>query len=108
MTTVDRRAVQEMLEGIYTPELYSERAIDAAIKALANLPSSNAQAVAWQPIETAPRDRTEVIVGWNDGGVDHGHWSGEGWTDDDRGDWPHGPEWWMPLPPLPTGDAKEA
>lgn len=63
----------------------------------------------WQPISTAPRDGTNVLL-WADGEYFLvGHWSGQNefwvcpgavscvWNDGQ-----HGPTHWLPIPPPPT------
>lgn len=72
----------------------------------------------WQPIETAPRDGTEIIVCWIDGGYENDAtymlWDDEGvnnmfpgvegmWrTASGSATWTehagHGPTHWMPIP----------
>lgn len=56
----------------------------------------------WQPIETAPRDGTEVLV-WDEDGPDFflGHWdlSFRSWLSDYFDE--ISPTHWMPLPPAP-------
>lgn len=60
----------------------------------------------WQPIETAPKDRTEILL-YRDGVVYHGWWGKQssgrnGWIHE-RGWFPTAslPTHWMPLPPPP-------
>ena len=53
----------------------------------------------WQPIETAPKDESIILVystedGWAVATWNDGNW----WTD---GGWSHYPTHWMPLPPAP-------
>lgn len=60
----------------------------------------------WQPIETAPKDGTDIVVGcgpWHDPLYGIACWDGalEGWQiwfTDKVVDWP---SHWMPLPPSP-------
>jgi Protein of unknown function (DUF551) len=67
----------------------------------------------WQPIETAPKDGTHILLankaGVSQGGwqsdMDHGaDWEGQigmaGWWRTDGSDWQN--THWMPLPPPPT------
>ena len=68
----------------------------------------------WQPIETAPKDGTEVLL-W-DGGVYLGHWLSKTWVwvmaprdaIDHRAhlDWCH-PTRWMPLPEPPVSPVQK-
>ena len=63
----------------------------------------------WQPIETAPTERSETgdnvllwIVEYGDVGIIMGYWDGRGWSDSHG----HGsndlkPTHWMPLPEPP-------
>jgi hypothetical protein len=60
--------------------------------------------MAWQPIESAPKDGTRVMLAdaeW----TDIGRWRIESqlWMDDDDAGWtdPFWPTHWMPLPPPP-------
>lgn len=63
----------------------------------------SAQDVArWHPIETAPKDGTDVLLSsphWH-GDVVVGCWSFEGWRDRDDSD-KLAPTHWMPLPAAP-------
>ena len=61
----------------------------------------------WQPIETAPKDGTDVIAGHPDGSIDVLSWlevknNRQGWTDGEYFalSWP---THWMPLPAAPKG-----
>ena len=61
--------------------------------------------MAWQPIETAPKDGTTVLLAWPSGMVTAGYrsrYENVGWAT------PHGtysgvyqPTHWQPLPPAP-------
>lgn len=66
----------------------------------------------WQPIETAPKDGSPILLGWVGSGVSEGLWrdgmanywnlSGFYFTDDDPlTAKPCTPTHWMPLPPPP-------
>lgn len=48
----------------------------------------------WQPIETAPRDGTEVIL-WDVFGVTTAYW---GWSDDYAKEIGYIPTWWATYP----------
>ena len=61
----------------------------------------------WQPIETAPKDGTAILVAHSEAAFDV-WWSDDenGWVDDCMDDWGdkyiiYHPTHWMPLPPLP-------
>lgn len=54
----------------------------------------------WQPITTAPKDRTRVLLLGVDGGVEIGHWDGEEWLGDDG--YQMARTHWMPLPSPPS------
>jgi hypothetical protein len=62
----------------------------------------------WQPIETAPKDGTDVLLWVPDGTyfslMMTGSYEGEdmGWCDNARGSPGFDPTHWMPLPPPPT------
>lgn len=65
--------------------------------------------MSWQPIDTAPRAISPmiVVVGvWGTYTTDvYGvFWDGKSWAR-----WPHGapPTHWMPLPPFPDGSTEE-
>lgn len=104
MTTVDRRAVQEIVER-FLPEGAGDLWDACRLSILAHLfelPSSNAQAVAWQPIDTAPEH--EWVLCFAADFAPFTNFKHKGiWTNMNVQ-----PTHWMPLPPLPTGDAKEA
>jgi len=80
----------------------------------------------WQPIETAPRDGTSILIHNNyapglENGVAHHCWAGNTlvaswWADDDNGEWvvyiglvedpsvQFEPTHWMPLPDPPKDE----
>ncbi|CAB4199921.1 Domain of unknown function DUF551 [uncultured Caudovirales phage] len=66
----------------------------------------------WQPIETAPRDGTRVLIGWAGCYPSRNHvriarfavpvgYKNRGWTDDDNEGRCITPTHWMPLPKPP-------
>ena len=71
-------------------------------------------AAEWQPIETAPKDGTFIILGYAGSHVSEGrwvsdpsrnHWRETGWFDTDADvlcDHPGRPTHWMPLPEPPN------
>ena len=67
------------------------------------------EAMQWQPIETAPKDYTNILV-WNDGGahrdgwVSIAYWNDDGWISPFGGE--YDPTHWMPLPEPPQLPAK--
>lgn len=70
-------------------------------------PGHDAMAHSWQPIDTAPRDGTEILASDYDAidFVSYGEWSRGvfGWTNREME--PMFPAWWQPLPehpPLPS------
>lgn len=66
----------------------------------------------WQPIETAPKDGTQILLFWpyitQEGGVTTGHWyrAGEGvpdrWYSPIVNGYATPPTHWMPLPSPPS------
>jgi hypothetical protein len=58
----------------------------------------------WRPIETAPKDRTEVLVSWRDSSHTRiAHFSGHGWTAQSGNNLKQ-PTHYMPLPPAPRSE----
>lgn len=55
----------------------------------------------WQPIDTAPKDRTFVLLGVRGGEVCIGFWNGVAWDDGDFNNHMTGFTHWMPLPEPP-------
>lgn len=71
-------------------------------------PTETAPASTWQPIETAPKDGTNILVS-NGLFVHEARWSGAQWcTADTWENWWIGVTLWQPLPPPPTTKGKEA
>ena len=69
----------------------------------------------WQPIETAPKDETTVLLycpeSWDTNGVRVGWWNGgawyaEEWSSNPLTDFYGKPTHWHPLPPPPGKDDK--
>lgn len=63
------------------------------------------KATEWQPIETAPRDGTEIFAcvgkyGFEATAFYSGRWNLS--NDDDGYAWPYNPTHWMPIPQPPT------
>jgi hypothetical protein len=58
----------------------------------------------WQPIETAPRDGTEVVGMWMYGGANHCImvWKLDKWCRKFNVNYSYTPTHWMPLPAAPT------
>lgn len=68
----------------------------------------------WQPIKTAPRDGTNILLAWGQDGVSQGHYvpglqgthpwkfidtnDGITWLINHAVDGPGGPSHWMPMP----------
>jgi hypothetical protein len=79
---------------------------DSFLRRLAALPDATPPAQ-WQPIETAPKDGTEILV-FGESGVATDSWSPGCYvseTEDAEAGWSMlGHTHWMPLPPAP-GDA---
>jgi hypothetical protein len=75
------------------------------------MPASTASAAGWRPIETAPRDGTEVLVArkYANGNVAYAvaAWFTDQWRDAGLTGWggmegqDNQPSYWMPLPPPP-------
>lgn len=105
--------------GIVSPEYFNPntesayKAYQAGRNALASSPSSAPAESGWQPIETAPKDGTQIVLLW-DGKVVVGHWfrgesvwSGpaQNWIKDQWGlnsvAYRSAPTLWQPLPAAP-------
>ncbi len=57
--------------------------------------------VGWQPIETAPRDGTPIMLGFAGAGVSSGLWWRGGWARGPAEQNDLSPTHWMPLPEPP-------
>lgn len=55
----------------------------------------------WQPIETAPKDGTQILLGKVGGSMIVGFWNGYAWDDGDFDSNVSWPSHWMPLPEPP-------
>lgn len=90
----------------------SQAIINKLADEIAALKSSSPSPQTWQPISTAPKDGTKLLLLWGDGKKDTGFW----WTADrfSTGHWhiageeDREPTHWMPLPssPLPSPSTK--
>lgn len=90
----DNRSVEELLQAI---ERFNAEASDAASRA------TQARALDWQSIETAPKDGTTILFALHDYGmasVDFGWYNGQVWRNYE-GDLLF-PTHWMPLPDPPA------
>ncbi len=76
-------------------------------------------AVSWQPIETAPRDGTRVLLWWDGDFAPVAHWEPDGWAYHMTMNWMadrgcviadallgYEPTHWMPLPEPPQEDVE--
>ena len=118
---VERRAAIRRAKRILekaSPNFVDEATTDAVVVARALL--AREQAAGWQPIETAPKDGTDVLLYSPDAISDAmiGHWvdgfgppgdGGAWWPDNDSARFPIDawPTHWQPLPPPPALPAKE-
>jgi hypothetical protein len=97
--------------GEYTPDAFWE-----LLDAYEDLRA----ATGWRPIESAPKDGTNLLLGfprshsgegfWM-GDADRNHWGEVGWfecSDDILCDHPSHPTNWMPLPPPPLPPSPES
>jgi hypothetical protein len=72
------------------------------VATLSHLRASAAKGDEWQPIETAPKDGTRVILGWPGGGVRYGFYLDNSHTSGPWAGW-RGPSMELPFPsPPPT------
>ncbi len=85
-------------------EQAARESIDDALRGAASVPASPPTREGWQPIDTAPKDRS-VLVYWPDGDSVH---VGIAWFGPNMQAWlvtnvgPVAPTHWMPLPPAPA------
>ena len=115
---MERAAVQAMklLEDEATAD--PENIFGADLTSLARAAITAALAAMWQPIETAPRDGTHILIAFGEDAVAQGVYTRD---DSDPHPWKfidqqqkgvpifngarddnYGPTHWMPLPPAPT------
>ncbi len=73
------------------------RALEEAAAELSELKAKNA----WQSIESAPKDGTEIITGATDGSCAIYFWNGHSWDDGDFNSHMEWPTHWKPLPQAP-------
>lgn len=102
----DRKGFDDWFDQI-DQELQTEIKAEIA-EALAAL---RAQPAGWEPIASAPKDGTEILLGHPDGSLSVGWWKPRGasigWTDGGTFSmsWPL---YWQPLPAAPTGEQRDA
>lgn len=57
----------------------------------------------WRPIETAPKDGSDILLYCPSGDILTANWDGTGWSDNARGSWRgFDATLWMPLPAPPA------
>ena len=102
-------AAEEILATLQAGEPYGESLANHPVREIAAI-IDRAASAGWQPIETAPKDGTWILllhenhstptVGrWIDTPT-VGRWIDGGWFSDDGLKWPS--THWMPLPPPPS------
>ena len=113
MTDIEAKA-REIANLFCNPLRYAYEREAVEIKIATALREAKSQALTdWQPIETAPKDGTEVLL-WTDeyprvvsaSYREFGEWEGWTFTDEALADiqpeGPREPSHWMPLPPPPS------
>jgi len=98
-------AVARILAAQSPNATYGELA-NAAIREVLTFEPTEKMKMDWQPIETAPRDGTLILIaGGTFFGVDIAAWRRDGWCGgygaEYDGEYWHKPTHWMPLPPPP-------
>ncbi len=102
----------DMRTGVFPTQSEPGIAIAAAIRALAH--AGKVEGDGWLPIESAPKDGTIVLLGWNDPDIEEigavAGWYEGGPADKCWYDQYHEPvtaTHWMPLRPLPSAPSQE-
>lgn len=103
------QSAREAFDEICERAVLSEKAMDALARLGRELAELQ-QATRWQPIETAPRDGTFVLLSGRDLPVWQGSWVGtsgryaiNGWTRFNSVDINWNQTHWKPLPEPPSG-----
>ena len=104
---IDNNRSHELIARVLEPRLIA--ALRAGADALRLYHPTSRSLPAWQPIETAPRDGTQILGswGWSDYNKEHvcdrTYYADGEWRDPDDSDYPFSaPTHWMPLPAPPV------
>jgi hypothetical protein len=100
----------ELLERLGLMKVRHNSRAEAAEAEVARLTQEQETLKSWQPMETAPKDGTNVLVCWHDGATASmfavGHNLGDGRRWQNTHDWLHNerswPTHWMPVPDPPA------
>lgn len=97
-------AAEEILATLQAGEPYGESLVNHPVREIAAIIDRHIPATdraGWQPIETAPKDGTWILLlHENHSTPTVGRWIDGGWFSDDGLKWPS--THWMPLPAAPT------